>query len=268
MSGGNASSSVAEPEAPRDPARAARANARRGLLVGLGFALVGLLGFLGFLVFAAGAGWSPATAGLVLAAGSLLLALRSLFHMARVLARPSVGLEFDHEAFLVAEGRRELQEERRRLLRAINELKFDHEMGKLSDADYREVRQGYELKAIEVMRALEADDVLDPDLVAELRERGLVVPELVGVAPAPAGSQAAAAESEADLVAPGAEPSEVAVASPVTREDDAPVALGRPLPPESRSLAEPPSTLPVCAGCRSLNDTDAKFCKHCGAKLK
>lgn len=269
MAGGSTSTSERDAPASREathaqaPASAAR---RRANLVGPGVALLGLLILLGFLVFVGGAGWNAATVGLALAAGALLFALRAFFQMAKVLARPNVGLEFDHETFLVAEGRRELQEERRRLLRAINELKFDYEMGKLSDADYREVRQGYELKAIEVMRVLEADGVLDPELVAELRERGVAVPEILDDAPAvpvpvpEAGDAPAQAEGAAIVDAVSRETAEVGPGR--EREEDAPIAL------DGRAPTEPPTTLPICGSCRSLNDTDAKFCKHCGAKLK
>ena len=54
------------------------------------------------------------------------------------------------------------------VLRAINELQFDHEMGKLSAEDYKAVRDLYELRAIEVMRALDADPDLHPKVAEDL----------------------------------------------------------------------------------------------------
>ena len=72
---------------------------------------------------------------------------------------------------------------RRRLLRAINELKFDHEMGKLSSADYDQVRKGFELRAIEVMRQLDAGQRLHPELEKRLGSAFATGPGLATPAP-------------------------------------------------------------------------------------
>jgi predicted transcriptional regulator len=135
---------------------------------------VGAAAVLVVTVVAMGGRVEAATWGLVVAAGAMVFALRSLYRMATVLARPPVEAVLDEIDVAAYAGRRELREERRRLLRAINELQFDHEMGKLSDADYRKVRQGYELAAVEVIRALDAESELHPALAAELRRRGLL----------------------------------------------------------------------------------------------
>lgn len=211
--------------------------------------VLGLLGLFAFLSFVAGARPDAATIGLVVAAGALLWCLRSLFQMARVLSQPDLTLEFDHEASLFAEGRRELREERRRLLRAIKELEFDHQIGKLSDADYREVRAQYELKVVDVMRRLEAEPSLHPSLQQELLERGLLddggssyrtqaeSPQGAGDSSEPAADASGEADhpaaSEADASQPASEakmpddgepedgPSEHASAAEAKPEDDA-----------------------------------------------
>lgn len=133
-----------------------------------------------------------ATWGLVVAAAAMVFALRSLYRMATALARPPVEAALDELDVAAYAGKRELREERRRLLRAINELQFDYEMGKLSDDDYRKVRQGYELQAVEVIRALDAEAELHPALAEELRRRGLVKDE----PPVPAKPIEKASESE------------------------------------------------------------------------
>jgi hypothetical protein len=155
------------------PSSALRAARRRELVVWLAGA-VGAAAVLVVTVVAMGGRVEAATWGLVVAAGAMVFALRSLYRMATVLARPPVEAVLDEIDVAAYAGRRELREERRRLLRAINELQFDHEMGKLSDADYRKVRQGYELAAVEVIRALDAESELHPALAAELRRRGLL----------------------------------------------------------------------------------------------
>lgn len=222
-----------------------------------GLVAVAMFGLLGLLVWFGGARVNAATVGLVVAAGALLLALHSLYRMVRVLAQPSVGLEFEHEGFLFAEGQRELREERRRLLRAINELSFDFQMGKLSESDYRDVRQGYELKAVEVMRAIESDPEVDAELVDELRDRGVFVPEL--------GLAGKAATVVAVPVAGG----RASGATAESVEADAPEASvpGPKSEPAQSAAAAEGASAKACGACGLGNDADARFCKHCGAGL-
>jgi len=51
--------------------------------------------------------------------------------------------------------RGELEREKRTLLKAIKEAEFDHQMGKLSDADADKMIQTYRARAIQVIRELE-----------------------------------------------------------------------------------------------------------------
>jgi hypothetical protein len=140
------------------------------------------------------AGVESATLGLAVAASALVFCLITLYRMVRVLGRPAIEFDLERDGTIAAAGHKQLRDEKRRLLRAINELEFDHSMGKLSNTDYEAVRRGYELRAIEVMRGLEAEPVLHPDLERELVERGLIE----GVAPAKATEEAAPAEEPAE----------------------------------------------------------------------
>ncbi|MCH9681982.1 MAG: hypothetical protein K0V04_11150 [Deltaproteobacteria bacterium] len=162
-----------------------------GLLV-LAAVLVGV-------VFALGGRLEAATWGLVVAAGAMVLALQSLYRMAVALAKPPVEVELERADLATVAGARALRDERRRVLRAINELHFDYEMGKLSDDDYRKVREGYELRAVEVMRALDSESALHPALAEELRKRGLADDgsSTDGVAQADDAADAMAAEHSA-----------------------------------------------------------------------
>lgn len=225
----------------------ARRSARRwwpylAALAGLGLLYV-------LLVAVAGARFQAATVALVLVAGALLFSLRTLFRMAQVLARPSVTFDLESTGPGSAYDVRELREERRRLLRAINELKFDFDLGKLSESDYREVREGYELKTIEIMRALEQHQGLDTALVSELRSRGIDVPT----------TDEAPVNAPSDAPEPGAPEEEMGIESSIHDTVDA-------APPKGVEPLRP--TLAVCEACQGLNDADARFCKHCGVKLK
>jgi hypothetical protein len=186
------------------------------------------------------AGVDPATLGLAVAAAALIFCLIALYRMVRALGRPAVEFDLERDTTVAAAGAKHLREERRRLLRAINELKFDYEMGKLSEADYKAVRHGYELRAVEVMRDLDDAAELHPELRRELQARGLSMPpatdsrrdegRFARVPPASGG------RVEGDVDAPTPE-----------RAD------------EGKTRA--------CAACKGQNDRDAKFCKHCGKEL-
>jgi hypothetical protein len=126
-----------------------------------------------------------ATTALVFAGVVLVACLRSLYRLVNALARPDLQIVIDQAGDVGLASDRELREERRRLLRALNELRFDHEMGKLSQADYDKVREGYELRAIEVMRKLEAHGGLHPELAKRLGKPDAAAAEPGAVEPAP-----------------------------------------------------------------------------------
>jgi hypothetical protein len=64
--------------------------------------------------------------------------------------------------------REELEREKRSLLKAIKEIEFDHEMGKMSDADAEELIHFYRTRAIEVIKAL---DVAGPEAGMTVQQR-------------------------------------------------------------------------------------------------
>lgn len=151
-------------------------------------ALVG--GILTLGLVAGGARLEAPTVGLGLAAVALLYALRRLYALAAALAGPesAAGLGADFRSHA------ELRDEKRRLLRALKELDFDHGMGKLSQADYEAVAAIYKMRAIEVMRALEGTSELHPALQALLDARSgkVAVAAGAGEASPPVGASAVA----------------------------------------------------------------------------
>jgi len=166
------------------------------------------------LVVVGGVRFDAPTIGLALAGAALCLALTTVFLMTQALSRNEVDLLLTSEGQDHSVDRRELREERHRLLRAIKELDFDYEMGKLSDADHRSVRLSYENRAIDVMRALGGDPPLHPDLRAVL-DGTPTAGDHEEPAPGPAGGEAGA-----------------------------------------------------CGACGKASDSDATFCKHCGARQR
>lgn len=253
---------------------------RRIAVVGIGVVVL-----VGFLVVYAGARFDSATTGLVLVALALLACLRALHAMVGVLGRDDVTAVVDGEGEFGGSTRRELREERRRLLRAINELRFDHEMGKLSPADYESVREGYELRLVEVMRALDAGASLHPELAKRL---GLVQTDAQAEVSVTKGDDAAASESSsadapASATTPAPSPASETAASETAASETAVSAAPAPEAPASATAASSASASEmratvndgfrgrpearICAACDGSNDGDARFCKHCGKEL-
>lgn len=98
------------------------------------------------------AGFGPATIFLTLTTAALAWAVWVVFRAAQALVK-----EPEREEVARASGRRkkELEREKQALLKALKELEFDHEMGKISDADYQEIGGNYRARAVRVMRQLD-----------------------------------------------------------------------------------------------------------------
>lgn len=142
---------------------------RRRVMLLAGGALVTAGLVLGLLVFGFGARLDAPTIALAAAAATLVYALGQLYAMVWALSRPERIAQVGQAAGSFTQG--ELRDEKRRLLRAIKELEFDHGMGKLSTGDFETVIATYRLRAIEVMRALEGGASLHPELARLLAER-------------------------------------------------------------------------------------------------
>ncbi|HEX6839605.1 MAG TPA: zinc ribbon domain-containing protein [Polyangia bacterium] len=58
-------------------------------------------------------------------------------------------------AAVTGKRRKELEREKQALLKALKELDFDHQMGKVSDKDFADISSTYRARAIRVMRQLD-----------------------------------------------------------------------------------------------------------------
>lgn len=126
-----------------------------------------------------------------------------------------------------------LLREKHELLTAIRDVRFEHELGKVSDADFQRMEQGYRARAREVLRELD-------EQIAPYRAQARALLERAGAQPPAAvgsgnGRPATAASAEPEPPAP-------VVATDVARRG--------------------------CPQCGAGNDTDAVFCKRCGARLQ
>jgi hypothetical protein len=82
----------------------------------------------------------PLVVGTLLALGTLSFVLYPLF-MTGSLAAPTRAIPFDQN-----------ESARNPALDALREIEFDRETGKLSDADYTQLRSQYTQRAVEAMR--------------------------------------------------------------------------------------------------------------------
>jgi molybdenum-dependent DNA-binding transcriptional regulator ModE len=156
-----------------EPAPDVAGSKRRTWLL-LGFSLTAALAVLLGLHFGVGVAIDGPTLALALACVALIWSLRALWRVVEALARPAVDtLIVEAETRGESSSLAELREDKRRLLRAIKELEFDHDMGKLSDEDFREIGDRYRLRAIEVLRLLDEGDDLHPQLAEHLAALGV-----------------------------------------------------------------------------------------------
>ena len=115
--------------------------------------------------------------------------------------------------------RQALEDEKAALLRNLQDLKFEWQVGKLSDDDYRSQETTLRSRAREVMRLLDAD-------VEPFRTKAR---EMMQDAP----------QEKASKRSPYRE--------------------------RGRSAKDPETK--VCGSCGAINDSDAEFCKKCGARI-
>lgn len=88
---------------------------------------------------------------------AVLLTARFLWQ-AGMSAAFDTGVDDDGDFWQPVGKHDELQREKQSLLKAIKEMEFDHQMGKTSAEDFRELTRFYRARAIEVIKALEHSD--------------------------------------------------------------------------------------------------------------
>jgi hypothetical protein len=146
--------------------------------------------------------------------------------------RPLVSDQADRTAMIGERTRAALEREKMLALRAIKELEFDHQMGKIAPEDFKEMTARLRARAIRLMRQLDAGagyrERIEKDLVKRLGAAS--PPELK------ARAYTDSAEPQARAYVPSAD-------------------------------AGPSSDAKRCANCSTAHDPDAKFCKSCGQPL-
>lgn len=141
---------------------------------------------------------------------------------------PLVAPEAGEDTVIVGgRTRAALEGDKQLVLRAIKELEFDRAMGKVSEPDFVEMMARLRERAMAVMRKLDAGGGYRDLIERELAAR-------LGVK--------AIASVETTAPVPPVEPAPAPVAVEIVQAIR-------------------------CASCRTLNESDARFCKQCGQKL-
>ena len=90
---------------------------------------------------------------LVMATAALGWVVWLAFRTAQALVKEAPVVEAG--AVVTGKRRKELEREKQALLKALKELDFDHQMGKVSDKDFADISATYRARAIRVMRQLD-----------------------------------------------------------------------------------------------------------------
>jgi ribosomal protein L40E len=114
-------------------------------------------------------GGRSSVAFLMLATLALGWVVWMAFRAAQALTREPTQVE---SGVVTGRRRKELEREKQALLKALKELDFDHQMGKVSEKDFNDISTQYRARAIRVMRHLDDagrdyEAMIEKDLAAK-----------------------------------------------------------------------------------------------------
>jgi len=224
--------------------------------------------------------------GACAALGGALVALWASFRAAFGGAVPiELSSEVDHDA------RVRLVEEKESLLKNLADLRFDHEAGKISDADFERLDGKLRERTKTVLRLLDAD--VEPfraeaERLIAVRLGGTPRDPFREVAPEKRASGSSAAKSSEESTTKkekkavreamlaqerSSEESTTKKEKKEVREavlaaQDELVAASKLDAPAVGSKTEPKTDTKTCPSCATPNDVDAVFCKKCGHRFE
>jgi len=206
---------------------------------------------------------------IVLASAALFAALVALFVSLRAsLAGPTGASSWSSGE----PDRGALEDEKNALLRALKDLEYEHEVGKIDDEDYARLERAYRARAKDVLVELDRD--LSPYLsrAEALAGSGSADYRQPDPAKKKKKKKKGEVESESKPESEGeGESTHESKSTPASKSElegkSEPESDG-----ESESEPEPalePAKLtpPVCPKCSTVNDVDASFCKKCATPL-
>ena len=171
------------------------------------------------------------------------------------------------------------EERKRAVLRALKDLEFEHSVGKISDADFRELSARYRQEAKQLLRTL--DEGLSPlkqRLEAELAEQILAAAD--GAVPRKKRKkrkkESAPRSSATEGKTPSNDSADKEAADQASGAVDEGTGAAGAAPDDRRSANDTADTEEAtgearggneCRSCGVRNDSDARFCKGCGGSM-
>lgn len=149
-----------------------------------------------------------------------------------------------------------LEAEKRTLLRAIKDIQFERELGKLSAEDFERLDKAYRRRAKRVLALLEHD--LEPYIARAEKEIADAMGEAEDRGPYRRGGKVRRRNEGRPAKAAAAPAGVPCPACDVVNDLDA---------VHCKACAARIAPL-VCAACGTQNDPDARFCKACAKKLQ
>lgn len=192
------------------------------------------------------------TVFMVLAGAMVMLGLAALWQSLR--SAFGGGPAFGSDVGGGLPERKALIAEKQTLLRAIKDIQFERELGKISDEDFDRLDKAYRRRAKRVLALLDQD--LDPYRVRAEKEIADAMGEADEHGPYRRGTRKKNEKGGAKVAAKPR-----GVECPACGVDNAKDAVF------CKSCAARIAPL-VCAKCGTENDPDAKFCKACATRLE
>jgi hypothetical protein len=144
--------------------------AARRKLVNIGLPVAGFLLALGYGVAVARMSFGPPLVVLALGGMTLVLTALALYRTLDPLLRPE-GEPGSTAARQAPARLRELEREKQMVLKAIREIEHDYQMRKIAESDYKEMVQRYRVRAMRIIRELDAGENYRVLIEQELKTR-------------------------------------------------------------------------------------------------
>ena len=197
-------------------------------IVQLGFTILLLGGWLGIMQINR---WYLEPPVFFLAAGWLAVLLTARFLWNAGMAAAEDDDRILEEEFWRPEGAKdELQREKRSLLKAIKEIEFDHQMGKTTERDAKELTYFYRNRAIQIIKTLERGNDGGEQTISDKIDREFKARMAVAHASARGKAQAKASKpAKADASAAASKPAIVTSTDEQSSEVTKPATVDQPV---------------------------------------
>lgn len=227
------------------------------------------------LVLLAGIFVDAPTAVLVAAAGALIAVIAVFWSSLRTLLgeTPLSGAD----AYVFGAPPRVEEEQKRAVLRALKDIEFERNVGKISEEDYQELAKKYRAEAKRLLQAIDEKSAAGRERAEVLVQKKLRQAGLLDTAE-PTENDPDSDEEELDET--NAEPEEEKPAFVQEPSAESAVAavgmiLATKKPPKKKKKSkkkpafEPEESASTndCPKCGTANDKDAVFCKKCGTRV-